>query len=301
MKVLFSADEHLVLRRKGVPKEWEINRFIEYHNKIMKVIEENSIDVLIHGGDFFDREPNWEEVVLAFYGHFNKLTIPTYVIDGNHEAKRKGTTFLTDLKKLCHNPLVTFVDTYATFQGIDFIPYCKLKEFAASPIDNKSNILVTHVRGAIEPHVHPEVDLDLFSKWDLVLAGDLHDRSNSQNNIMYPGSPMTTHAYRDSSIKKGVLIVDTETLECKFIDLGLPKILRKTVTNPSQAVQNGIDHIDYEIVLPSVVTTLEVDETQVTQRESVKRIDALASVLDNNPLKQEVIAYYVDLTANQNK
>lgn len=301
MKVLFSADEHLVLRRKGVPKEWEINRFNEYHNKIVKLIEEHNIDVLIHGGDFFDRDPNWEEVVLAFHGHFNKLTIPTYIIDGNHEAKRKGTTFLTDLKKLCHNPLVTFVDHYVTHKGIDFLPYCKLKEYAANPLDNTSNILVTHVRGAIEPHVHPEVDLDIFSKWELVLAGDLHDRSNSQKNIMYPGSPMTTHAYRDASIKKGVLIVDTGTLECKFVDLDLPKLLRKTVTDPSMAIQNGVDHIDYEIVLPAVIESLAIDEAQIPQREAVKRIDALASVLDTNPLKQEVIAYYVDLTANQDK
>lgn len=302
MKVLFSADEHLVLRRKGVPKEWEISRFKQYHKKIREIIEKEKIDVMIHGGDFFDREPNWQEIVLAFSEHFNQLPIPTYVIDGNHEASRKGSTFLSSLKSLCGNMNVQFIDECNSIKGIDFIPYCKLKQFANKEIAYvpTSNILVTHVRGAIEPHVVPEVDLSIFDPWTLVLAGDLHDRSNSQRNIMYPGSPMTTHAYRDESVKKGVLIVDTDTLECKFVSLDLPKILRKTVTSVALVVQNGVDYIDYEVVLPSLLEDYEKEPEELAVRTTTTRVDALAEVLEGNPLKEEVLKFYVDLAAHQN-
>jgi len=46
------------------------------------------------------------------------------------------------------------------------------------------------------PHVKPEVDLDRFEDFPVVFAGDLHAHSNTQRNIVYPGSPMTTSFHR---------------------------------------------------------------------------------------------------------
>ena len=56
--------------------------------------------------------------------------------------------------------------------------------------------MFTHVRGEIPPHVKPEVDLDMFEDFPVVFAGDLHAHSNTQRNIVYPGSPMTTSFHR---------------------------------------------------------------------------------------------------------
>ena len=72
----------------------------------------------------------------------------------------------------------------------------KLKEFEKEPFIIHGNICFTHVRGEIPPHVKPEMDLELFAKYDLVLAGDLHSYENSQKNILYPGSPVTTSFHR---------------------------------------------------------------------------------------------------------
>ena len=57
--------------------------------------------------------------------------------------------------------------------------------------------LFTHVRGEIPPHVVPEVDLERFDKFKTVFAGDLHAHENTQRNIVYPGSPMTTSFHRN--------------------------------------------------------------------------------------------------------
>ena len=302
MKILFSADEHLCLRRKGVPKDWEINRFKLYHEKIAEIIKNNNIDVLIHGGDFFDREPTLEEASLAVSEHFNKLDVDTFVIDGNHEASKKGLTFLPILMKLVANERVKCVTKATNFENFDVLPYCELKKYEAGNVvlENKSKILITHVRGEIPPHVKPEVDLSIFDKWQLVLAGDLHDQSNSQRNIVYPGSPMTTHAYRGDNIKKGVIIVDSDTLKVEFIDLNLPKLLRRTVASVSEAVQNGVDYIDYEIVMPELLQEY-TEVTEVVVRTEKTRVDALSEVLSGNPLKEQVINYYVDVIKTGSK
>ena len=74
---------------------------------------------------------------------------------------------------------------------------------------NTNKPLYTHVRGEIPPHVTPEVDLDRFNDFPVVYAGDLHSHSNTQRNIVYPGSPMTTSFHRDV-VKTGYLLIDEE-------------------------------------------------------------------------------------------
>ena len=70
--------------------------------------------------------------------------------------------------------------------------------------------LFTHVRGEIPPHVKPEVDLDLFNDFPVVFAGDLHAHSNTQRNIVYPGSPMTTSFHR-KEVETGYLLINSNT------------------------------------------------------------------------------------------
>ncbi|WP_227495548.1 hypothetical protein, partial [Pseudomonas aeruginosa] len=71
------------------------------------------------------------------------------------------------------------------------VPYSYIKK--KSTWDNLPAVPVfTHVRGEIPPHVKPEIDLSWLEKFPFVFAGDLHSHQNTQGNIVYPGSPMTT-------------------------------------------------------------------------------------------------------------
>ena len=70
-----------------------------------------------------------------------------------------------------------------------------------------SKPLFTHVRGEIPPHVKPEVELDRFEDFPVVFAGDLHAHSNTQKNIVYPGSPMTTSFHR-KEVKTGYILIN---------------------------------------------------------------------------------------------
>lgn len=199
-------------------------------------------------GDVFDKLPSMEELEL-YFEFVSEARVPTIIIDGNHEAQKKGTTFLSSLKAVTHkiNPLVQIVDDYWSLENVDFIPYCRLKDFAAGKHPEFSgNICVSHFRAEIPPHVKPEIDLDLFNRWDLVLAGDLHSYENSQRNILYPGSPVTTSFHR-KAVETGVLIVDTETLEHEWRTLELPQLIRKTIRAGDPTPQTPYDHTIYEV------------------------------------------------------
>lgn len=245
MKVLFIADIHIKLGQKNVPLEWALNRYKLFNDKISKLQE--SVDLVILGGDVFDRMPTIEEleVYFNFIRIFNKETL---VIPGNHESVKKTTTFLTNLKAVSNaiNHNVHIIDDFDTRHGMDFIPYNKLKEYHPADVDFHSRILVTHVRGEIPPHVKPEVPLSLFERWDIVLAGDLHSYENSQLNILYPGSPMSTSFHRNP-VDTGVIILDTDTLEHEFIALGLPQMLRKTIQAGDPMPTTTYDHTIYEV------------------------------------------------------
>ena len=245
MKVLFIADIHIKLGQKNVPLEWALNRYKLFNDKISKLQE--SVDLVILGGDVFDRMPTIEEleVYFNFIRIFNKETL---VIPGNHESVKKTTTFLTNLKAVSNaiNHNVHIIDNFDTRHGMDFIPYNKLKEYHPADVDFHSRILVTHIRGEIPPHVKPEVPLSLFERWDIVLAGDLHSYENSQLNILYPGSPMSTSFHRNP-VDTGVIILDTDTLEHEFIALGLPQMLRKTIQAGDPMPTTTYDHTIYEV------------------------------------------------------
>lgn len=245
MKLLFTADIHIKLGQKSVPIDWATNRYYDFFTKLH--ILERKADLLVLGGDIFDRIPLVEEIEL-YYDLIAGITIPCKIIPGNHEALKRGTTFLTNLKRSTTriNPLVEIIDDFQTIDGIDYIPYNKLKEYHPGDIDFHSRILVTHVRGEIPPHVKPEVPLSLFDRWDIVLAGDLHSYSNSQRNILYPGSPMTTSFHR-AEVETGVILLDTETLSHEWVKLDLPQLLRKTIKVGEPAPTHDFHHIVYEV------------------------------------------------------
>ena len=292
-KLLFCADEHVLLRRKKVPAEFELNRYKLLFSKLLEL--SNDHDIVIHGGDMFDMQPTISEVALVV-DYLNKQEKPTYIIDGNHEATKKGESFLSELSVLVSNPLVHIITDICTISvegtNIGFLPYKCLKTFTGKELT--ADILVTHVRGEIPPHVKAEVDLSVFRDFDLVLAGDLHSHDNSQLNIVYPGSPLTTSFYRNKP-KKGVLSVDLNTRKYTFVELKLPTLLRVTSDAAGEKFVEG-DFIDYEIVSKEVELQQDVEETaQFTKHTS--RVDALATLIPNE-YREEVIDLYVKITSS---
>ena len=292
MKILFTADVHIKLGQKNVPIEWAKNRFRLFVEQFQQMQE--GADLVIIGGDVFDRLPTMDEVEL-YFDFVASFTKPTIIYSGNHEMLKKDTTFLTNLKKSTNrlNSLVEVIDDFYSYNNIDFIPYNKLKEFEKAPHLTHGKILCTHVRGEIPPHVKPEIDLTLFNRWNIVLAGDLHSYENSQRNILYPGSPYTTSFHRQR-VDTGAILLDVDTLGHEWIRFDLPQLIKKTITAEeasTSATATSFDHTVYE-VQGDMQELGELEDSELITSKVIKRDTDSALMLDPEmSLTEEVKEY----------
>jgi len=292
MKVLFTADIHIKLAQKNVPVDWAKNRYDLLWKAL--AIQQTKADLFIIGGDVFDKLPSMEELEI-YFDLINHCNIPTIIYSGNHEAVKKSTTFMTNLAKatnlMSSKRNVIVIDDYYSDYGIEFVPYNKLKDFEQSnPWPEGGNILCTHVRGEIPPHVTPEVNLDIFKNWDIVLAGDLHSYENCQRNILYPGSPITTSFHRDV-VQTGVILLDTETLKHSWIKLELPQLLRKIVSPSDPKPPTSYHHTIYQVE-GDLQELGELEDSELIDKKVIKRSTDVQLMLDNNmSLIEEVKEY----------
>lgn len=279
MKILLSADWHIKIGAKNVPTSWAINRYKDFFKQVYDL--ESNADIHIIAGDIVDKLPNMEELSL-YFEFIRGVKLETIIIPGNHESVKKDTTFLSYLKDVTSaiNPLVRIIDDFESYKGIDFIPYNRLKQFEKDPTSfiPASNVLVTHVRATIPPHVKPEVDLSIFSKWKTVLAGDLHSYENSQGNILYPGSPMTTSFHRNL-VDTGVILFDTDTHTHEFIKLKLPQLIRQTIKAGDPMPATTYHHTVYEVE-GDLAELGSAADSPLLDRKVVKRSSDAALILD---------------------
>lgn len=292
MNILFTADIHIKLGQKNVPLDWAKRRFELFIEQFAEM--QKQADYVVLGGDTFDRLPTMDEVEL-YFDLVASIKKPGFIIPGNHEMLKKDTTFLTYLKKATHriNPLVRIIDDYdsSLLAGdVDFIPYNKLKEYNPQDVDMHGRILITHVRGDIPPHVKAEIPLELFDRWQVVLAGDLHSYENSQRNILYPGSPYTTSFHRHK-VDTGAILLDVDTLEHKWLKFNLPQLIKKTVgvSDPKPATE--FDHTIYEIE-GDLHELGQLEDNELIDKKVVKRAQETQLILDPElSLAEEVREY----------
>lgn len=288
MRILFTADWHIKLGQKNVPTLWATRRYLEFFGQIAEL--EKEVDLHIIGGDIFDRLPTLDELNL-YFEFIKGISIPTYIYDGNHEATKKGKTFFSSLKNVTAsiNTNVKIVDKIYKNDKFSILPYCELhnKEWE-SKIDKKLP-LFTHVRGEIPPHVKPEIDLEKLAEFPIVFAGDLHSHSNSQKNIVYPGSPMTTSFHR-SKVETGALIIEDD-FDWSWVRFKLPQLLRVTVTNPKEMIATDYDHTIYELE-GDLSELSSVKNIELLDKKVIKRQTETSLYLNKNmTIEEELVEY----------
>jgi len=300
MRILFTADIHIKLGQKNVPVDWARARYTELFSQLK--IMQSQCDLFVIGGDIFDRLATMEELEIYFQ-FLDTIIVDTIIYAGNHEAAKKNTTWLSNLKNISTkaNPLVRVIDDFYTHKEVDFVPYNKLKELENTVYSFSENVLCTHVRGEIPPHVKPEVDLNLFNRWRTVLAGDLHSYENSQRNILYPGSPVTTSFHRNLA-SSGVIFLDTNTHEHDWVELNLPQLIRKKIQAGEPMVATDYHHTIYEVE-GDMAQLGETASSELLDKKIVRRGTDTELILDPAmTLRQEVneyLSYVLELPESQ--
>ena len=290
--ILFTADWHLKLGQKNVPREWALRRYELFFEQIHSLEKECNMHII--GGDLFDRLPNMEELEL-YFSFIREVQIPTLIYDGNHEATKKNKTFFTQLKQVSRdiNPLVQIVDIsyYDSDFGFSVLPYADLHRPESIEKFIQDKPLFTHVRGEIPPHVKPEVDLDRFEDFPIVFAGDLHAHSNSQRNIVYPGSPMTTSFHR-TEVQTGYILINPNTWKWMWEPFDLPQLIRKTVADPNEMIPTEYHHTIYELE-GDIQDLANVKNSDLLDKKVVKRSSEAALVMNKDMSIQEELVEYL--------
>jgi DNA repair exonuclease SbcCD nuclease subunit len=284
--ILFTADWHIKLGQKNVPLPWACSRYKLFFEKIYEL--EKDVKLHIIGGDLFDRVPSMDELTLYFD------FVNTIIFDGNHEATRKHKTFFTNLKRVTEeiNPKVKVITETFYLHDWAILPYADLHRKGSIEDIEGVDYLFTHVRGEIPPHVVPEVDLTRFDKFKTVFAGDLHAHENTQRNIVYPGSPMTTSFHRNV-VKTGYLLIDDDW-SWTWHEFDLPQLIRKTVDNVEEMVQTDFHHTIYEIE-GDVQDLAKVKNSELLDKKVIKREVEATLNLDNLTIEEELVKYLTEI------
>ena len=290
--ILFTADWHIKLGQKNVPVHWAYKRYRSFFDQVHTTSKMCSMHII--GGDLFDRLPSMEELAL-YFEFVRSVEIPTIIYDGNHEATKKHHTFFTQLKVATRdiNPLVSVIDVSFIDEdyGFGILPYADLHRNNSIEHFDSSKPLFTHVRGEIPPHVKPEVDLDRFEDFPVVFAGDLHAHSNTQRNIVYPGSPMTTSFHR-KEVSTGYLLINPNDWTWQWEPFDLPQLIRKTVRNPEEMVPTTYHHTIYELEgdLQELAT---VKNTDLLDKKLVKRNTEATLIIEKDMTITEELSEYL--------
>ena len=289
--ILFTADWHIKLGQKNVPISWACSRYKLFFQQVQEAIDKHDVSLHIIGGDLFDRVPSMDELTL-YFDFVKEVSVDTIIFDGNHEATKKNHTFFTNLKRVTEelNPKVKVITETFYLHDWAILPYADLhRKNSIEDIDDV-DYLFTHVRGEIPPHVTPEVDLERFDKFKIVFAGDLHAHENTQRNIVYPGSPMTTSFHRNV-VKTGYLLIDDDW-SWTWHEFDLPQLLRKTVSSTEEMVQTEWHHTIYEVE-GDVSDLSGVKNSDLLDKKVIKRKTEATLILDKEMTIEEELAEYL--------
>ena len=296
-KILCSADWHILLHKKKVPYTWQTARFKSMFAKLLDL--EKDCDVHIIAGDIFDKKPEPDEICL-FLSYINSVSIPTYIIPGNHEATRKGESFFEHFNEdnaIKNENVHLFTRNGRATVGktsFQFYPYGEM-QLDNLPTYVNDDILVTHIRGEVPPHITPEYDFSRLSPWGLCLLGDLHfNHRYGDTNCYYPGSPLNTTFDRDELREYGVDIfdvVDSRNYTREFYDLKLPKLIRRKIAVGEEMRPDSFHHVVYEVT-GSLDQLAKMENSELLDKKMVEK-PAEESTLDlkNKTIYEELEIY----------
>lgn len=306
MKILSTADWHINLHKKKIPYKWQYNRFKQLFNKLLDL--ENETDVTIIAGDVFDKKPEVDEICL-FLEYVNSVKNPTIITSGNHESTSKGDTFLKYFieENVINNPNVFLIvrngRVVVKGQAFQVFPYEEM-HLNKLPSYIEGDILITHIRGEVPPHITAEYDFEKLRPWGLVLLGDLHFRHKYKDYpIYYPGSPLNTTFDRNEDRDYGVDIVHFESIDnykLEFRNLNLPKLIRKTIEAGQPLVEKPPHHVIYEVT-GSIDNLAKVANNELLDKRIAEKPSEASKIDLTNKTLVEEVSLYLDFIKIDNK
>jgi DNA repair exonuclease SbcCD nuclease subunit len=272
MKVALITDQHFGARNDSLTFHLFFKKF--YQEFFFPYLEENGIDTVIMGGDTFDRRKYINFLTLAlckeyYFQEANKRNIRLIINTGNHDVFYKNTNEINSPQLLLGTEYELVVSEPEVFKlgSLDLlvVPWITADNYdvCMDTIRNtKCPVMFGHLelagfemtKGIVMDH---GMKSDPFDRFDMVLTGHYHHKSN-RLNVHYLGAPYEM-TWADCDDPHGFHILDTETRELTFVENPY-KIFHKVwyddqeVKTPDEAVKN-VDYSSFKDTYVKVVVT----------------------------------------------
>jgi DNA repair exonuclease SbcCD nuclease subunit len=247
VKIALITDTHWGVRNDSPIMHNQMKKFLD--EVFFPTLDRDGISTVIHLGDLVDRRKYINYVTARrlredFLKPLQQRDIDTFIIAGNHDTYYKNTNSINSLRELVDGKFnnVTIYDeapgelilkhisttpgptmgniTYAKLFVMPWICDTNRAETLKAIEETTAPIALGHLelagyemyRGHVSDHGD---DPKIFDKFDLVLSGHYHTRSN-RGNIHYLGTPCQ-YIWSDYADAKGFHILDTETRSLEFI------------------------------------------------------------------------------------
>ena len=304
MKIAILGDTHFGMRGDSIAFHNHYRKF--YNDIFFPYLKEHGINTIFQLGDLFDRRKYISFYSLSlcrsyFFDEIARNNINLHTLLGNHDITFRNTLELNSPNLLLkdYNNIAIY-DSPTSWNGIDIIPWiCRDNQAEVlSFIKESSNqICLGHFelagfemdRGNI---CHEGMDASVLNKYDLVLSGHFHHKSNN-GSIVYVGTPgeMTWADYNDD---RGFHILDTETRELTFIKNPYQMFYRIQY-NEDGMFYNDIVNADYSHLTNKYVKIV------VEKRGDSFLFDTLLDhIAKATPLEVSVVEDFSEITENVN-
>lgn len=302
MKIAILGDTHFGMRGDSIAFH---NHYCEFYLKtFFPYLEEHGITTVYQLGDLFDRRKYISFQTLAlcrkyFFDVMKQKNIQFFTLLGNHDITFKNTLEINSPQLLLKEyPNVWIFDKpHKSEFGFDIIPWiCKdneqdIKEFI---LESKNQICLGHFelqgfemdRGNI---CHEGMDPSILQRYDLVLSGHFHHKSNN-GSVVYVGTPGEM-SWADYNDERGFHILDTETRELTFIP-NPNKMFYKIQYNDDKMFYNDIVEADYSHLAGKYIKIV------VEKRNNTFLFDTLIDALTKvSPIEVAVVEDFSEITS----
>lgn len=273
MKIAILGDSHFGMRGDSLDFHRHAQKF--YDNVFFPYLIENKIDRVYQLGDLFDRRKfiNFNSLYQCRKYFFDKLrdnNIKLFTLLGNHDIAYKNTLEVNSSQLLLNEyknvfvidrPDVEVIDGVA----IDIIPWIcddNQKEVFDYIERSKAQICFGHFeidgfemdRGNV---YHGGLDKSKLSKYDVVLSGHFHHKSDD-GQIFYVGTPYEI-TWSDYNDPRGFHIFDTKTRELEFI-ANPHRMFHKVIYDDAQTDFEYWKNFDYDALKECYVRVVSLNK-----------------------------------------
>ncbi len=301
MKIVLISDLHFGVRSDNTVLLNYYKRFLD--DVFFPYLEEHKIETVIIPGDLLDKRKSVsiltakrlrEDFLEPLKGY------DVHIIAGNHDTVMKNTNEINSLTELLRgygDDLHIYIDpTEVQIGGLKMLmlPWiCPENEgeSLAAIKSTKAPICIAHLelkgielrKGKLS---EAGMAIDTFSKFDLVLTGHYHGKTNYQN-IHYLGSCFEM-TWGDYGYKRGFHIFDTETRELTLIENPYKMFYKLTYNDERTTLEKLLNGVD-ERMKNSFVKVIVSSKTNIGWFDQfIRKIEELpvydVSVVDEDSL-----------------